>query len=88
MRYASLAFRTQLSLLNSSGMKFDVVGRVIITVVRKCTVVGLDMLDSYRLSTGLRCSSKGSLSRRMVSPCSECIVSCKLRLKSYCGSDE
>ena len=81
MRYASLAFRTQLSLLNSSGMKFDVVGRVIITVVRKCTVVDLEMLD--RLSTGLRC-----LSRRMVSPCSECIVSCKLRLKSYCGSDE
>ena len=86
MRYASLAFRTQLSLLNSSGMKFDVVGRVIITVVRKRTVVGLEMLD--RLSTRLRCSSKGSLSRRMVSPCSECIVSCKLRLKSYCGSDE
>ena len=81
MRYASLAFRTQLSLLNSSGMKFDVVGRVIITVVRKCTVVGLEMLD--KSSTGLRC-----LRRRMVSPCSECIVSCKLRLKSYCGSDE
>ena len=86
MRYASLAFRTQLSLLNSSGMKFDVVGRVIITVVRKCTVVGLEMLD--RLSTGQRCSLKGSLSRRMVSPRSECIVSCKLRLKSYCGSHE
>ena len=86
MRYASLAFRTQLSLLTSSGMKFDFVGRVIITVVRKCTVVGLEMLD--RLSTGQRCSSKRSLSRRMVSPCSECIVSCKLRLKSYCGSDE
>ena len=53
MRYASLAFPT-LSLLNSSGMKFDVVGRV--TVVRKCseTVVDLEMLD--RLSTGLRCA--------------------------------
>ena len=59
MRYASLAFRTQLSLLNSSGMKFDVVGRVIITVVRKCseTVVGLEMLNTLdRLSTGLRCA--------------------------------
>ena len=78
MRYASLAFRTQLSLLNSSGMKFDVVGRVIITVVRKCTVVGLEMLD--RLSTGLRCSLKRSLSRPIASPNSGCIVSCKLRL--------
>ena len=47
MRYASLAFPT-LSLLNSSEMKFGVFGRVIITVVRKCseTVVGLEMLDN------------------------------------------
>ena len=47
MRYASLAFLT-LSLLNSNGMKFGVFGRVIITVVRKCseTVVGLEMLDN------------------------------------------
>ena len=40
-------------------MKFDVVGRVIITVVRKCseTVVGLEMLNTLdRLSTGLRCA--------------------------------
>ena len=44
---ASLAFPT-LSLLNSNGMKFGVFGRVIITVVRKCseTVVGLEMLDN------------------------------------------
>ena len=79
MRYASLAFPT-LSLLNSSGMKFGVVGKVIITVVRKCseTVVGLEMLD--RLSTGLRCSLKRSLSRPIASPNSGCIVSCKLRL--------
>ena len=47
MRYASLAFPT-LSLLNSNGMKFGVFGRVIITVVTKCseTVVGLEMLDN------------------------------------------
>ena len=78
--YASLVFRTLVSIKFYSGMKFDVVGRVIITVVRKCseTVVGLEMLD--RLSTGLRCSLKWSLSRRMVSPSSGCIVSCKLRL--------
>ena len=56
MRYASLAFRTLVSIKFYSGMKFGVVGRVIITVVRKCpkAVVGLEMLD--RLSTGLRCS--------------------------------
>ena len=61
-------------------MKFGVVGRVIITVVRKCseTVVGLEMLD--RLSTGLRCSLKRSLSRPIASPNSGYIVSCKLRL--------
>ena len=37
-------------------------------MVRKCseTVVGLEILDG--LSTGLRCSFKRSLSRRLVSP--------------------
>ena len=37
-------------------------------MVRKCseTVVGLEILDG--LSTGLRCSLKRSLSRRLVSP--------------------
>ena len=40
------------------------------SLVRKCseTVVGLEILDG--LSTGLRCSLKRSLSRRLVSPAS------------------
>ena len=38
------------------------------SLVRKCseTVVGLEILEG--LSTGLRCSLKRSLSRRLVSP--------------------
>ena len=51
-------------------------------MVRKCseTVVGLEILEG--LSTGLRCSLKRSLSRRLVSPmyCLEhCIILATLK---------
>ena len=68
MRYASLAFRTLslLDLVRSSGI--SVVSLAERSLVRKCseTVVSLEIL--YELSTGLWCSLKRSLSRRLVSP--------------------
>ena len=77
MRYA---FRTLslLDLMNSSGI--SVMSFAEWSLVRKCseTVVGLEILD--KLSTGLRCSLKQSLSRRLVSPmycleqCLHCIM--------------
>ena len=68
MRYASLAFRTLslLDLMSSSGI--SVMSFAEWSLVRKCseTVVSLEILDG--LSTGLWCSLKRSLSRRLVSP--------------------
>ena len=68
MRYASLALRTlsRLDVISSRGI--SCMSLALWSLERKCseTAVGLEML--VRLSTGLRCSLKRSLSRRLVSP--------------------
>ena len=62
---------------------------------RKCseTAVGLELL--FCLSTGLRCSLKRSLSRRLVSPmhclCNDCIhkyLSTRFVLKAICEGNK
>ena len=78
-RYASLAFRTlsQLDFISSRGIRC--MSLALWSFERKCskTAEGLELLVC--LSTGLRCSLKRSLSRRLVSPLcnSDCIVPCK-----------
>ena len=63
-----LAFRTLswLDFISSGGISCMLLA--LWSLTRKCseTAVGLEML--VRLSTGVRCSLKRSLSRRLVSP--------------------